>query len=78
MLYDNTIKEAVLDVLDNRISGIADSIITLLNEGYIPNKSKNVIIRWGGLLVDAYLNIDGFTTEQQTKLDNIYNKILRI
>lgn len=76
MLYDNKIQEAVLDVLDNRISGIADCIIALLKEGYIPNKNKSTTIRWGGILVDAYQNIDILTKEQQRKLDNIYNKII--
>ena len=78
MLYDKTLQSAVLDVLENRISGIADCIIALLDEGYIPNKSKNVIITWGSILTDAYQNIDMFTEEQQTKLDNIYNKVIRL
>ena len=78
MLYDSTLKEAVLDVLENRISSIADCIIALLNEGYIPNKNKETIINWSSILIDAYENIDVLSKEQQDSLDRIYNKVLKL
>ena len=78
MLYDSTLKEAMLDVLENRISSIADCIIALLNEGYIPNKNKETIINWSSILIDAYENIDVLSKEQQDSLDRIYNKVLKL
>lgn len=78
MLYDNKLKEAMVDILNNRISAIADTIQVLLNEGYVPNKNKNTILSWSSILIDAYQNVDILSKEQQDKLDNIYNKILKL
>ena len=78
MLYDIKLKETMLDVLQNRMSGIADSIQMLFNEGYNLNKNKITILDWTSILIDAYENIDLLSSEQQIKLDNIYNKVLKL
>lgn len=78
MLYGEKLKDAMLDVLQHRISGIADSIQVLVNEGYIPNKNKNTILNWSSILIDAYENIHVLSKEQHEKLDRIYNKILKL
>ena len=78
MVYDLKIKEAMLDVLDNRISSIADCIQMLFKEGFVPNKNKSIILSWSSILIDAYQNIDVLTEEQHIKLDNIYNKVLKL
>lgn len=78
MLYDAKLKEAMLDVLKDRISGIADCILVLLDNGYIPNKNKTTILDWSSILIDAYENIDVLTKEQHKRLDNIYNKVLKL
>lgn len=78
MLYDDNLKQAVLDVLEHRVSGIADCIQALFQEGYIPNKNKDIILKWGSILIDAYENIDLFSKEQQDKIDIIYNKIIKL
>lgn len=76
MLYKEELKEAVLDSLEARRSSTADVVLTLINQGYNPNKSKNVILQWSSILIDAYENIDLFSREQQNKLEIIVNKIL--
>lgn len=76
MLYKEELKEAVLDSLETRRSSTADVVLTLINQGYNPNKSKNVILQWSSILIDAYENIDLFSREQQNKLEIIVNKIL--
>ena len=76
MLYDNSIKDSVLDTLNNRVSSIADCIVPLFYNGYNPNKNKYVILTWSSILIDAYDNIDLFTEEQHKKLDRLYNKIM--
>ena len=76
MLYDNSIKDSVLDTLNNRVSSIADCIVSLFDNGYNPNKNKYVILTWSSILIDAYDNIDLFTEEQHKKLDKLYNKIM--
>lgn len=76
MLYDNSIKDSVLDTLNNRVSSIADCIVSLFDNGYNPNKNKYVILTWSSILIDAYDNIDLFTEEQHKMLDKLYNKIM--
>lgn len=78
MLYDIKLKETMLDVLQNRMSCIADSIQMLFNEGYNLNKNKITILDWTSILIDAYENVDLLSSEQQIKLDNIYNKVLKL
>ena len=78
MLYDNDLKEVMLDTLHERVSSITNCIVVLLNEGYIPNKNKTTIVNWSSILIDAYENIDVFSKEQQNKLDILYNKVLKL
>lgn len=78
MLYDEKLKKAMLDVLENRVSGIADTIQVLVNEGYAPNKNKSTILAWSSILIDAYENVDILSEEQHHKLDRIYNKVLKL
>lgn len=78
MLYEETLKQPMLDVLEERMSGIADSINALVNNGYIPSRNKKNILDWSILLFHAYENIDIFTKEQQDNLDIIYNQVIRL
>lgn len=78
MLYDENLKQAMLDVLEQRVSGIADSINALVQDGFIPNKNKRTILDWSIILIHAYENVDIMTQEQQQKLDIIYNKVLKM
>ena len=78
MLYDVKLKQAMLDVLENRMSGIADCIQVLFDNGYIPNKNKMTILNWTAILIDAYENVDVLSIEQHNKLDNIYNRVLKL
>lgn len=77
MMYESYLNKAMLDVLENRMSGIADSITVLIDKGYVPNKNKMTILNWTPILIDAYENIVLFTEEQQNKLDKIYEKIIK-
>lgn len=78
MLYEPNLKQVMLDVLENRMSGIADCIVALFNQGYIPNKNKTTVLDWSNILISAYENVDVLSKEQQTKLDNIYNKVIKL
>ena len=68
----------MLDVLEERMSGIADCITVLMDNGYIPNKNKMTILNWSAILIDAYENVDVLDSEQQHNLDNLYNKVLKL
>lgn len=78
MLYESSLKQAVLDTLEDRVSSIADCIVVLLNEGYIPNKNKVTILNWSSILIDAYENIDVLSKEQHEAIDRIYNKVIQL
>ena len=78
MLYEAKLKEAMLDVLHNRISGIADCILALVDNGFIPNRNKMTILDWSSILIDAYENIDVLSKEQHESLDRIYNQVLKL
>ena len=78
MLYEPNLKDAMLDILENRMSGIADCIQILFDNGYVPNKNKMTILNWTSILIDAYENIDVLSKEQHNKLDIIYNKVLKL
>ncbi|MBO7693018.1 MAG: hypothetical protein J6Y28_09685 [Acholeplasmatales bacterium] len=78
MLYDKALKQAMLDVLNNRASSIANCIQALFDEGYIPNKNKFTILDWSSILIDAYENIDVLSKEQHQKLDIIFNRVLKL
>ena len=77
MMYESYLNKTMLDVLENRMSGIANSITVLIDKGYIPNKNKMTILNWTPILIDAYENIVLFTEEQQNKLNNLYEKIIK-
>ena len=78
MLYESKLKKTMLDVLNERMSGIAGCIKVLFENGYIPNKNKMTILNWTAILINAYKNVEVMTKEQQNKLDNIYNKVIRL
>ena len=78
MLYESSLKHAVLDTLKDRVSSIADCIVVLLNEGYVPNKNKITILDWSSILIDAYENIDVLSKEQHEAIDRIYNKVIQL
>ena len=78
MLYDDELSSTMLDVLENRTSGIVTHIIALLDSGYVPNKNKYTSLNWSSILIDAYENINVFSKEQQDKLDILYNKVLKL
>ena len=76
MLYDENLKQTMLDILEERVSGIADSIGVLSNEGFTPSKRKKTLLDWSIILIHAYENIDVFSEEQHQKLDIIYNNVI--
>lgn len=78
MLYKDSSKQEILAALENRVVGISDCIVALIDEGYVPNKNKDVILKWSGILIHAYQNIDVLSKEQQDNLDNLYNRIISL
>lgn len=77
MMYESYLNKTMLDILENRMSGIADFITVLINKGYIPNKNKITVLTWTPILIDAYENIDLFNENQINNLDKLYNEIIK-
>ena len=78
MLYEEPIKQGILDTLKDRVSSICDSVLALLEAGYIPNKNKTTLLNWSSILIQAYENIDVFSEEQHDKIDSLYNKVMSL
>lgn len=78
MMYEPYLKQVILDTLENKVSSIATCITVLVNEGYLPNKSKSNVFNACLVLIDCYENVDVLTKEQQDMLDVICNKILKM
>ena len=75
MLYDAEKKQDMLDTLNNRVSSIVDVCVSLIQEGYIPNKNKFNKLSWTTIMIDAFDNIDVLSVEQHNKLETLYNKV---
>lgn len=78
MLYKSPLNTAMLDVLENRMSGIADCIIALNEQGYVPNKIKYFILNASFALFNVFENIDLFNERQINNLNNIYNRVIKL
>ena len=78
MLYDAEKKQDMLDTLNNRVSSIVDVCVSLIQEGYIPNKNKFNKLSWTIIMIDAFDNIDVLSVEQHNKLEALYNKVMTL
>ena len=78
MLYDAENKQDMLDTLNNRVSSIVYVCVSLIQEGYIPNKNKFNKLSWTTIMIDAFDNIDVLSVEQHNKLETLYNKVMTL
>ena len=78
MLYDAEKKKDMLDALNNRVSSIVDVCVALVQEGYIPNKSKQTKLSWSIIMINAFENIDVLSVEQHNNLEELYNKVMML
>ncbi len=78
MLYDAEKKQDMLDTLNNRVSSIVDVCVALVQEGYIPNKSKQTKLSWSMIMINAFENIDVLSVEQHNNLEELYNKVMML
>ena len=78
MLYEEDMREVILDTLETRVSSISLLIGRLLEEGYVPNSKKLLLLNWFTVVIHAYENINAMTREQQANIDRIYNTLIRM
>lgn len=77
-MYDDLIKNNILDDLEGKVISIANTAITLASQGYLVNKSKYIRLNWSSLLLHAFENIDVLKPEQQRSIELLYNKLSTI
>lgn len=77
-MYDDVIKETILDDLEGKVIGTVNTAIALASQGYLVNKSKYVRLNWASILIHAFENIDVLSNKQQHQVDVIYNKLSTI
>lgn len=77
-MYDDVIKKTILDDLENKVISIVNTSVALVSQGYLVNRSKTIRLNWSSLLLHAFENIDVLSSEQQHKVEELYNKLSRI
>lgn len=74
-MYDDEIKNIILDDLENKVIDISNTFVTLNSQGYFVNRHKYIELYWSNLLIHAFKNIHILNKNQQHKIELIYNKI---
>jgi len=76
MIYEDRIKEEVLNTLIDEVFDIISVIQSVSEQGYVPSDKKRCMLSLSLILIDAYENINLFSRRQQNSLDNIYNTVI--
>lgn len=74
-MYDDLIKNTILDDLESKVTSIVNTSVALTSQGYLVNKSKYIRLDWSSILIHAFENIDILKPEQQHRIELIYNKL---
>lgn len=74
-MYDDLIKNTILDDLESKVTSIVNTSVALASQGYLVNKSKYIRLDWSSILIHAFENIDILKPEQQHRIELIYNKL---
>uniref|UniRef100_A0AAU8MHU7 Uncharacterized protein n=1 Tax=Geladintestivirus 2 TaxID=3233134 RepID=A0AAU8MHU7_9CAUD len=77
-MYDKDIKDVVINDLVLKTMNVAKAFVVLTDQGFVINKTKKIRQQWSSILIHAFENIDVFTPQQQTEIENLYNKIQTI
>lgn len=75
MLYEDRMKEEVLNTLTDKVFNTISNIQSVSEEGFVPSDKKMCLLSLSLILIDAYENINLFDRNQQDSFDNIYNTI---
>lgn len=77
-MYNDEIRDNILDDLEGKVIDIVNVSITLTSQGYLVNKNKRIRLDWSSIMLHAFENIDVLNTEQQHKVELLYNKLSTI
>ena len=76
MLYNVTKQQEMLDALTTRASSIIDMCITLVKEGYQPNKNKYNKLNWTSLMISAVKDINMIHPKLRVNVESLFNQIM--
>lgn len=74
-MYDDDLKNIAIRNLEQKAIGIVQTTVALAAQGYFVNKAKQIKLQWSSILLHAFENIDILTSEQQSYIEVLYNKI---
>lgn len=77
-MYDGEIKNDIINNLEEKVISIVETNIALLSQGYLINRIKRVKLEWSSILIHSFENIDIFSSEQQHKIENLYDKVMAL
>ena len=77
-MYDDKIKNNILDDLESRTINVANAAVVLASQGYLINKNKYIKLDWSSILIHAFESIDILSREQQNNIERIYNKVVAL
>ena len=77
-MYDDKMRETIINDLERKINSITETAITLASQGYFINKVKYTRLDWSSVLIHAFENIDILNKSQQDNIELIYNQISKL
>ena len=77
-MYNDELRNTILDDLESRAEKTVSTCIALASQGYLVNKSKQVRVDWTAILLHAFENIDVLNEEQKHNVELLYNKLSTI
>lgn len=77
-MYDDNLKDTIVSNLESKAISICNTALALASQGYLINKSKYIRLDWSSVLLNAFENIHVLSDEQQSKLEQVYNKLNNI
>lgn len=77
-MYDDVIKNKTINNLEQKVTSIANTIVSLTAQGYVINSKKRIKLDWSSVLLHAFENINILNKEQQKNIENLYNKLFTI
>lgn len=77
-MYDSNIRDTIIDSLGSEVLNIVKGIEILASQGYSINECKKTRMRNASMLIPCFENINILTVEQQSKIEEIFNKISRV
>lgn len=78
MLYNVTKQQEMLDALITRASSIIDMCITLVKEGYQPNKNKYNKLNWTSLMISAVKDINMIHLKLRVNVESLFNQVMAL